>query len=189
MVILIGGVGYAGKTYMAQQLLEKYHYPYLSIDHLKMGLYRASIGCGFTPQDSIEQIGEALWPILKGIIMTNIENEQNIIIEGAYLLPDKINALDESYHKHIISFYLCFSEVYIQHYFETKVLHYRCAIEARGYENSDTIADYIADNQKQKHLCEKYDARFFEIQDDYHEEMNAVYDWIDRMVAAQSLRS
>ena len=53
MVILIGGAGYAGKTFMAQRLLEKYHYPYLSIDHLKMGLYRADPGCGFT--DAIDR--------------------------------------------------------------------------------------------------------------------------------------
>jgi len=73
MIILIGGVGYAGKTFMAQKLLEKYNYPYLSIDHLKMGLYRAEIECGFTPTDSTELISEKIWPILKGIIMTCIE--------------------------------------------------------------------------------------------------------------------
>ncbi|MFB6474947.1 hypothetical protein ABER99_06270 [Paenibacillus glucanolyticus] len=72
---------------MAQRLLEKYHVPYLSIDHFKMGLYRADQNCGFTPLDSTEYIGEKLWPILKGIIMTNIENNQNLIIEGCYVLP------------------------------------------------------------------------------------------------------
>jgi len=67
MVILIGGAGYTGKTFMAQQLLEKYKYPTFSIDNLKMGLYRANMDCGFTPTDSSELIGEKLWPILKGI--------------------------------------------------------------------------------------------------------------------------
>ena len=77
MIILISGNSCTGKTYMAQRLLEKYHVPYLSIDHLKMGLCRADKNCGFTPMDSTEDIGDKLWPILKGIIMTNIENKQS----------------------------------------------------------------------------------------------------------------
>ena len=38
MIVLITGASYTGKTVLAQKLLEKYKYPYLSIDHLKMGL-------------------------------------------------------------------------------------------------------------------------------------------------------
>ena len=41
MVILITGASHTGKTALAQKLLEKYKYPYLSIDHLKMGLIRS----------------------------------------------------------------------------------------------------------------------------------------------------
>ena len=36
MIILIMGASHTGKTKLAQKLLEKYKYPYLSIDHLKM---------------------------------------------------------------------------------------------------------------------------------------------------------
>ena len=38
MVILITGASHTGKTLLAQRMLEKYKYPYLSIDHLKMGM-------------------------------------------------------------------------------------------------------------------------------------------------------
>ena len=41
MIILIAGASHTGKTALAQKLLEKYQYPYLSIDHLKMGLIRS----------------------------------------------------------------------------------------------------------------------------------------------------
>ena len=37
MIILITGASHTGKTVLAQKLLQKYQYPYLSIDHLKMG--------------------------------------------------------------------------------------------------------------------------------------------------------
>ena len=133
MIILIGGVGCAGKTLMAQKLLEKYKAPYLSIDHLKMGIYRSDDNCGFTPLDSLEHIGEKLWGILKGIIMTNIENKQHLIIEGIYLMPEKIKELeiDEEYAPEIISFYIGFSRDYIEKYFESKVLKNMGAVESR----------------------------------------------------------
>ncbi len=41
MIVLIAGASHTGKTVLAQKLLEKYKYPYLSIDHLKMGLIRS----------------------------------------------------------------------------------------------------------------------------------------------------
>ena len=85
MVILIGAESLTGKTLMTQKLLETYKIPYLSVDHLKMGLYRANENCGFKPDDSNDVIERYLWPILKGIVETNIENNQSIIIEGCYI--------------------------------------------------------------------------------------------------------
>jgi len=178
MVILIGGVGYAGKTFMAQHLLEKYKYPYLSIDHLKMGLYHADIECGFTPTNSLEQISNKLWPILKGIITTCIQNKQNLIVEGGYLFPQQINELESEYLKEIISFYLGFSDSYIEKYFHSNVQKYRSVIEERGYECEDTMEDYIMQNREQKELCEKYNAKYFEINENYEVERNFIFDWI-----------
>ena len=187
MVILIGGVGCAGKTFMAQRLLEEYKYPYLSIDHLKMGLYRATIGCGFTPDDSSEHIGEKIWPILKGIIMTAIENEQNLIIEGVYLLPQKIKELEADYLENIISFYIGFSASYIQKHFESKIVNNRSVIEKRGYPNSDTIEEYIAENNNLKENCLEYGAKYFEIDSDYHKETDIIYSWINHEHGGHSL--
>jgi|SRR5699024_1376889 len=87
MIIIISAVGSTGKTLIAQNLLEKYHIPYLSIDHLKMGIYRGDKKCGFTPLDDTETISNKLWPIIKGIIMTNIENEQHILLRMLHLTP------------------------------------------------------------------------------------------------------
>jgi adenylate kinase family enzyme len=50
MIILITGASHTGKTLLAQRLLEKFKYPYLSIDHLKMGLIRSG-NTGLTPKD------------------------------------------------------------------------------------------------------------------------------------------
>ena len=79
MVILIAGSSHTGKTLLAQKLLEKYKYPYLSIDHLKMGLIRSE-NTQLTVEDD-DKLTDYLWNIVKEIIKTNIENNQNIIIE------------------------------------------------------------------------------------------------------------
>jgi len=183
MIILIGGAGYAGKTLMAQKLLEKYKFPYFSIDHLKMGIYRSDDNCGFTPLDSIEHIGEKLWGILKGIIMTNIENNQNLIIEGCYLLPEKIKELqlDDEYSPYIISFYMGFSKEYIIKNWDSEILNNMGAIEARTPEHSDDITQeiYINENAEMKQICEKWGAKYFEIDGKYEDEIQRVYDWID----------
>lgn len=41
MIVLITGSTHTGKTLLAQKVLEKYSIPYLSLDHLKMGLIRS----------------------------------------------------------------------------------------------------------------------------------------------------
>lgn len=83
MIVLIAGSSHTGKTLLAQRLLEKYKYPYLSMDHLKMGLIRSN-NTDLTIEDD-DRLTEYLWKIVKEIIKTNIENHQNIIIEGCYI--------------------------------------------------------------------------------------------------------
>ncbi len=50
MIIIITGASHTGKTVLAQRMLEKYKYPYVSIDHLKMGLIRSG-NTDLTPED------------------------------------------------------------------------------------------------------------------------------------------
>lgn len=66
MIILITGASHTGKTLLAQKLLEKYKYPYLSIDHLKMGLIRSSQTELTTYDDG--KLTAYLWSILKEIL-------------------------------------------------------------------------------------------------------------------------
>ena len=83
MVILIAGGSHTGKTLLAQRLLERYYYPYLSIDHLKMGLIRSG-QTALTPEDDRE-LTAYLWPIVREMVKTAIENRQNLIVEGCYI--------------------------------------------------------------------------------------------------------
>ena len=59
MVILITGASHVGKTALSQRLLEKYGYPYLSIDHIKMGLIRSG-NTDLTPESDDKILTEYL---------------------------------------------------------------------------------------------------------------------------------
>ena len=97
MIILITGASHVGKTVLAQKMLEKYKYPYLSIDHVKMGLIRSG-NTALTPEDDDELTGY-LWPIVREMVKTAIENQQNLIIEGCVRLQEDNQKVIEGYRK------------------------------------------------------------------------------------------
>lgn len=72
MILLITGASHTGKTLLAQKILEKYNYPYLSLDHLKMGLIRSGY-TSLTPEDDRE-LETYMWPIVRETVKTAIEN-------------------------------------------------------------------------------------------------------------------
>lgn len=95
MIVLITGASHTGKTHLAQRMLERYHYPYLSIDHLKMGLIRSG-NTTLTPEDD-DALTDYLWVIVREMIKTAIENRQNLIVEGCYIPFTWRQDFDEQY--------------------------------------------------------------------------------------------
>ena len=178
MVISIGAESCTGKTLMAQKLLERYKISYLSVDHIKMGLYRANANCGFLPDQSNEIIEEYLWPILKGIIEVNIENEQDIIIEGCYIFPKRLEEFQEVYRKHIIPVFMGFSPGYIKRNYHSGMIKYSGVIESRS-EESRPLNWFIQANNTWKKMCADSALPYFEIDGDYATETSKIYDWID----------
>lgn len=113
MVVLIGGASHTGKTCLAQRLLEKYQYPYLSIDHLKMALIRIG-ATNLTAMSDTDMLTYYLWPIVREYAKTAIENNQNLIIEGCYIPFDWHKDFDREYLVHIRYVCLILSENYIE---------------------------------------------------------------------------
>lgn len=179
MIILIGGASSTGKTLMAQRLLERYHMPYLSLDHLKMGLIRSGSGCNFSATDSDETIAAELWPIAKGMIITAIENRQNLIVEGCYILPEYANDLCLSYPRDIAAAFILFSTGYIKDKFTSEILKHQHIIEHRCFDEDRTITEFIRDHERIRIQCIKSHANFFEIEHDYETEIRYVYDYFE----------
>ena len=121
MVILITGASHTGKTLLAQRMLEVYGYPYLSIDHLKMGLIRSG-NTDLTPEDD-QELTEYLWPIVREMVKTAIENDQNLIVEGCYIPPEWRQDFDEDYLKSIRFVCLAMTDEYIDSHFDEIRLH------------------------------------------------------------------
>ena len=150
MVILIAGASHTGKTHYAQQLLEKYHYPYLSIDHLKMGLIRSG-HTDLTPMDD-DALTELLWPIVREMVKTAIENNQNLIVEGCYIPFNWQADMDEAYLKQIRYVCLVMSRQYIEAHFDAILAHASC-IERRLDDSDLTKEALIEDNEQNLAAC------------------------------------
>ena len=164
MIILITGASHTGKTALAQKLLEKYKYPYLSIDHLKMGLIRSG-NTELTPMDDNE-LTEYLWPIVREMIKTAIENNQNLIVEGCYIPFDWQKDFDSEYLESIKYYCLVMSEKYIRNHF-ADIKKYANVIENRLDDAWCTMESVLAENAEVLALAKKHNANSILIDDQY----------------------
>ena len=165
MIVLITGASHTGKTTLAQKLLEKYKYPYLSIDHLKMGLIRTN-NTELTPLSNDEDLTRYLWPIVKEMIKTAIENKQNLIVEGCYIPFDWASDFTDEYRKNIRYYCLVMSECYIKNNFED-IKRYANVIEKRLDDSDFTMESAINDNTEILKLAKKHKADYILIDDKY----------------------
>ena len=165
MIILITGASHTGKTLLAQRMLEKYSYPYLSVDHLKMGLIRSG-STPLTPEDDDELVGY-LWPIVREMIKTAIENRQNLIVEGCYVPFDWRQDFDERYLPSIRFICLAMSEEYIDSHsarikehasdIEARLDDSYCTAEHMKRENRRVIEGYRAVGEQVAIITEEYE--------------------------------
>ena len=164
MVILITGASHTGKTLLAQKLLEKYKYPYLSIDHLKMGLIRSG-NTTLTPLSDDTELTAYLWPFVSEIIKTAIENKQNLIVEGCYIPFDYEKDFTKEYLDNIKYYCLVMSENYIKNHFED-IKKYENVIEKRLCDDC-TIENLIKDNLRVLEQVKKYNVNYILVDDKY----------------------
>ena len=164
MIILISGATHTGKTSLAQRLLEKYKYPYLSIDHLKMGLIRSG-NTNLTPMDD-DALTPYLWSIIKEMIKTAIENKQNLIVEGCYIPFDWTKDFSAEYLEHIRYICLIMSENYINEHFDDIIKHANI-IENRLYDDISK-EELINNNKHSLEMCKKHNLKYILSDEEYN---------------------
>ena len=165
MIVLVAGASHTGKTVLAQKLLEKYHFPYLSIDHLKMGLIRSG-NTKLTPMSDDDELTAYLWPIVREMIKTAIENEQNLIVEGYYIPFDWANDFERDYLKSIQYYCLVMSEDYIQKHF-VDIKNHANDIEVRMDDSYCTLETVLEENKRILSLAIKNKVNYWLINDTY----------------------
>ena len=169
MIVLITGASHTGKTVLAQKLLEKYKYPYFSMDYLKMGLIRSGY-TELTPEDE-DKLTEYLWPIVREMIKTAIENKQNLIIEGCYIPFDWANDFAKEYLDNIKFYCLVMSENYIKNHFDDIKKH-ASAIENRMDDESCIMESVLEDNARFFINAKKHNVNIAFIDDRYEIEID-----------------
>ncbi len=163
MVILIGGSTHTGKTNLAQRLMEKNNYPYESIDHIKMGLIRTGM---IEQQNNDIELTKVLWPVIREMIKTIVENDQNVIIEGCYIPHNWKESFHEDYLEDIKCVYLIMSEEYIEKHFDD-IRKYACVIEDRGDDEGLIKEELIEYNKYYFEMCKKYGCEYVLIDEKY----------------------
>ena len=164
MIIMIAGTSHTGKTLLAQRLLELTKFPYLSIDHLKMGLIRSG-NTTLTPCDDAE-LTDYLWPIVREMIKTAIENNQNMIVEGCYIPYSWKDDFTEEYLCHIHCRWLIMTSAYIKNHFSDIQLH-GSDIENRLDDSWLEPTILIEDNETNLQNCRLHNCEYILIDDTY----------------------
>lgn len=154
MVIFIAGGSHTGKTVLAQKFLEKYGYPYLSIDHLKMGLIRSGMTM-LTPESDDGELTALLWPVVREMVKTAIENDQNLVVEGCYIPFGWQNDFEEDYLRHIRCRWLVMDEEYIRRNFSAIRAHAN-DVEKRLDDSGLSDESMIEENLQNLHLCREH---------------------------------
>ena len=165
MIFLIAGASHTGKTALAQKLLEKYKYPYLSIDHLKMGLIRSGY-TSLTPMSADRDLTDFLWPIVREMFKSAVENGQNLIVEGCYIPFDWEKDFTEEYRAQIQYRCLVMSEAYIRSHYQN-IKAYASVVERRLDDSDCTLETLLSDNAKTLEACQKYGVPYFLIDKQY----------------------
>ncbi|MGN1052540.1 MAG: adenylate kinase [Candidatus Scatosoma sp.] len=170
MVIIITGASHTGKTVLAQKLLEKYKFPYLSIDHLKMGLIRSG-NTKLSPMSDEADLTAYLWPIVREMIKTVIENRQNYIIEGCYIPFDWRKDFEKEYLDCIRCYCLVMSEDYIRNHF-ADIKRYASVIENRLDDEGCTLESVLKDNARILELVVNHNINYVLIDDKYEPDID-----------------
>ena len=165
MVLLIGGASHTGKTVLAQRILEERHVPYLSIDHLKMGLIRSG-QTELTPMDD-EKLTPYLWPIVREMVKTAIENGQNLTVEGCYIPFDWKKDFSDTYLQDIRCVFLVMSEDYIRTHFG-EIRAHADAIEKRLDDSGLSMEELVSSNAAILAGCKEHGCEYILIDGEYH---------------------
>lgn len=142
--------------------------PYFSLDILMMGIFRSNPDCGFCPDDPDHSVATKMWPIVREMIKTDVENGRNQIYEGVQIRPDFLADLAGEYSNSTRSFFITFSENYLRTGY-SEIIKHRASVEARS--DYPSLEEMIESNKKLSSECRIHGCELLEIEKNYVEEI------------------
>lgn len=171
MILLLSGATHTGKTALAQRILETHHIPYVSLDLLKMGLIRSGY-TALTPEDD-DELTDYMWPVVREMIKTAVENKQHLVVEGGYIPFDWATYFDEAYRQEIYYGCLIMTERYIRNHFDD-ILQFASVIERRADDACCTKERLIQENRQYLSMCRACGCPYFLIDEAYHADVDEI---------------
>ena len=123
-----------------------------------MGLIRSG-NTELTPLSNDCELTNYLWPIVREIIKTAIENQQNLVVEGCYIPFCWREDFSEQYLSNIKYICLVMSEEYIKNNIES-ILQHASDIEHRIDDSACCCQSLIEDNAFYLDGCKKNRLQF-----------------------------
>ena len=163
MIYLLAGGTHTGKTHFALDLVRQHPMLCLSIDHLKMGLIRSGY-TRLTPEQD-EALTAYLWPVVREMVKTAVENGQDLLVEGCYIPFDWKDSFSEEYLQHIRYCCLIFSETYIAAHM-ADIRRYANTAERRQ-DDSLVKEELLAENADALAQCRRHSCKYLLIDKDY----------------------
>ncbi len=163
MIYLLAGGTHTGKTHFALDLVRRHPMLSLSIDHLKMGLIRSG-QTDLTPAQD-ETLTAYLWPVVREMVKTAVENGQDLLVEGCYIPFDWKDSFSDGYLLYIQYCCLIFSETYIK----THMVDIRRFANAAERRQDDRVSqeELLAENAAALAQCRRHGCRYLLIDKTY----------------------
>ncbi len=164
MITLITGASHTGKSRLARDLAQKTGACVLSLDLLKMGLIRSKMTT-LSPEDDHE-LEIFMWPLVREMIRTAIENGQDLVVEGGYIPFAWSKDFDEDARKHIRFLCLVMSSDYIRTHIDDITAHAE-VVQTRGADIEGDLEFLLKDNQSFENKCKNFGFVPVLIENDY----------------------
>lgn len=131
----------------------------------EMGLIRSG-NSTLTPLSDDKALTAYLWPIVREIIKTAVENEQNLIVEGCYIPFEWPKDFEPEYLNNIKYYCLVMSDKYITNHF-SDIKKDANIVENRMDDEDCTIEAVRRDNAEILEQCQYYKASYLLIDEEY----------------------
>lgn len=111
MLFIVGGAPRAGKSILAQRMLAERKLAYFPTDILMMGFANAMPESGLELRDPAPVRAAIMWPMLRAMASTIVENGDDYLLEGDVLMPSHAVELRDRFGAPIRSCFMGYASV------------------------------------------------------------------------------